>query len=250
MNCPFLVKVCTKCKRILIANENNFRKKKEGKYGLNSQCRTCLEIYTKEYNKKYRENNLEKVREKERSYYRNNKEKRKDYNKEYRKEHKEQLKDYNKEYRKENKEELKKKKQEYYKENREKILKKQQEYYKNNPHIGFNNAQKRRHKLESQGRGIFKEQWLEMMEFFDWKCAYSGIQLDKSNRSIDHMISLSNGGENEPWNCIPVLKKYNCEKYTSNMFDWFLQQDFFLEERMYKILEWITYSYMKWGKVE
>lgn len=248
MKCPFLIKVCAKCKRILVANENNFKRKKDGKYGLNSQCKNCFSQYQKEYNKRYREENLEKIKEKDKERYLDRKEEINEYNKKYRKEHKKELKDYQEKYREEHQEELKKKKQEYYKKNREEILEKSKEYYKNNPHIGFNNAQKRRHKLESQGRGITKEQWIEMMEFFNWECAYSGVQLNKNNRSIDHMVSLSNGGMNEPWNCVPSLRKYNCEKNAKNMFDWFLKQTFFSEEKMLKIFEWIAYAYMKWGR--
>ena len=32
MKCPFAIKVCTKCKKILVANEINFRKKKDGRH--------------------------------------------------------------------------------------------------------------------------------------------------------------------------------------------------------------------------
>ena len=31
MKCPFVIRVCTKCKRILVANKINYRKEKKGK---------------------------------------------------------------------------------------------------------------------------------------------------------------------------------------------------------------------------
>ena len=52
MKCPFKVKVCTKCKRILIACSDNFAKDKKGKYGFCGQCKICIKKYKKEWNKK------------------------------------------------------------------------------------------------------------------------------------------------------------------------------------------------------
>lgn len=244
MKCPFVIKVCTKCKRILVANEINFRKKKDGKYGCHSRCKICQ----KELDKEYRKNNIEEIRRKDKDRYQREKEKRKEYHKTYRNEHKEELKEKNKIYRNEHKEELKEKKKIYYENNKERILNRQKKYYEDNPEIAFNNAQKRRHKLKNQGRGITKEQWLEMMEFFEWKCAYSGLSLDKNNRSIDHIIPLCNNGLNEPWNCIPIFRNYNSKKYTNNMLTWYQQQEFYSEEKLLKIFEWISYAYIKWGE--
>lgn len=130
--------------------------------------------------------------------------------------------------------------------NKEHIKEKNKEWRENNPEKIFNNAQKRRHKLENQGRGISKDQWYEMMEFFNWKCAYSGIQLDKSNRSIDHIISLNENGLNEPWNCVPMYKNYNTSKHTNDMVAWYKQQPFYSEERLNKIYKWIEYAKNKW----
>ena len=40
-----------------------------------------------------------------------------------------------------------------------------------------------------------------MMDFFEWKCAYSDIYIggseNQSIRSIDHITALGNGGLNE-----------------------------------------------------
>ena len=63
-----------------------------------------------------------------------------------------------------------------YNENKDKdeYKKYKKEYRENNPEKIFNQNNKRRLREESQGNGITKEQWLEMMEFFQWTCAYSG----------------------------------------------------------------------------
>ena len=55
MKCPYCIKKCTKCGNLLVANEINFRKKKNGKYNLTSECKECL---NKRY-KAWRKNNLD-----------------------------------------------------------------------------------------------------------------------------------------------------------------------------------------------
>lgn len=199
MKCPFVIKVCSKCKRILVANETNFRKCKGGKGGLRSNCRNCEKIYDKQY-------------------------------------------------RKGNKDKIAKKKKEWYKENQEEIKDKQKQYRLKNPEKMFNRNNKRRKREENQGNGITKEQWLEMMQFFDWCCAYSGEVLNEDNRSVDHIIPLNKNGENEIWNCVPMRKSYNRSKYISDMLEWYIEQPFYSEERLNKIYKWIEYAKEKWEK--
>ena len=86
------------------------------------------------------------------------------------------------------------------------------------------------------------------MDFFDWKCAYSGEKLTKSNRSLDHIVSLNKNGENEIWNLVPMLKKYNSKKYTNDMLEWYILQPFYSEERLNKIYEWIKIAEEKYKK--
>ena len=85
-----------------------------------------------------------------------------------------------------------------------------------------------------------------MMIFFDWKCAYSGEKLTEDNRSIDHIIPLDKNGENEVWNCVPMIKNYNSSKKNKNVIEWYVQQPFYSEERLIKIQEWIKYAKIKY----
>ena len=199
---------------------------KSGKYGFSSICKICKNKYAKEYRDNNKEcyNNWYKDNKEKRSkqmsqYYKNNKEKRKEYGEQYYKNNKEEIKEHNKQWK------------------------------KDNPEKVFNSHNKRRLK-EEQGRGITKDQWIEMMEFFEWRCAYSGEYLggNSNNRSIDHIVPLSNGGLNEIWNCVPMLKSYNSSKNTKNMLEWYMKQDFYSEERLNKIYEWQQYAFNKWGK--
>ena len=114
--------------------------------------------------------------------------------------------------------------------------------------VAFNSRQKRRTKEERQGAGITKDQWLEMMKFFDWKCAYSGETLTKDTRSIDHIVPLNSGGDNMIWNCVPMLRSLNSSKHDKNMEKWYKEQSFYDPNRLAKIYEWQEYAYNKWGK--
>lgn len=218
MKCPYCIKQCNKCGRLLVANAINFSKKKKGKYGVRAECKECCHQYYKQYKKE----NSNKIKAKSKKYRKNNKEKINEYQREYREKHKNELNEYLKEYR------------------------------ENNQYKIFNYCSKRRLREETQGNGITKEQWLEMMNFFEWRCAYSGEYLGgKENndiRSIDHVIPLDKNGENEIWNCVPMKKKYNLNKYTKNWLEWYKKQPYFSEERLNKIYEWIKYAKDKWDK--
>ena len=248
MNCPYVFKKCTKCDVWLVACNINFSKTKRGKYGLRSYCKKCQ--------KKYREEHREEMIEYQKKYRKENKKKVSEYRKKYIEEHREELKQYYEE----RKEEYKR----YYEENRGKILERKRKYreehkeeileyskkYRQTPQgqvTHFNSNMKRRQTLQSQGKGMTVEQWVEMMEFFNWKCAYSNIPLNKNNRSIDHIKCLDNGGLNEIWNCVPMYKSYNSSKNTKDMLEWYQQQDFYSEERLQKIYEWQEYAYNKWN---
>ena len=243
MNIPYVFRKCTRCNEWLVANKINFTKKKSGKWGLNSHCRKC----EKKRNGQWRENNKEHKEEYDKQWRENNRE----YSKQYYEEHKEYAKECNKRWREEHKEEIKEKDKQYYEEHREERIEYSKQWRKNNPHVSFNSENKRRSKLENQGRGITKEQWQEMMAFFNWRCAYSEIQLIKGNRSVDHIVALSNNGLNEPWNCVPMYINYNSSKHKKvDVLDWYMEQEYFDIDRLDKIVEWQIYAYEKWGGEE
>lgn len=236
MICPYNVKVCTKCKKILIAHKINFNKgSNRSKYGLSSICREC----DRERQIKYKENK------------RIWKEKNPNYDKQYYQDNKEEKLQKANNYYYENRENILEKRKLYRETHKEEISERQKSYHKNNPQTSINQNNKRRQREENQGGGISKEQWLEMMIFFEWCCAYSGEYIggNSEHRTIDHIISLSKGGLNEIWNCIPCYDIYNYNKHTKEMEEWYKCQSYFLEKRLNKIYEWIEYAYNKWGRL-
>jgi 5-methylcytosine-specific restriction endonuclease McrA len=241
VKCPFCIKVCTKCGRLLVAYSGNFRKAKKGKWGLYASCKRC--------EKQYYEEHKEQIAEKSKQYYEENKEYYAEKSKQYYEENKEYYAEYMKQYYEENKEQIAERNKQYREENKEQIAEHMKQYREENPHIQFNAHNRRRSKEENQGNGVSKEQWLEMMIFFDFKCAYSGEKLSsKKVRTVDHIVALDNGGLNEVWNCVPMYRNYNTSKHTKDMEQWYRQQKYFSEERLEKIYQWIEYAYEKWGK--
>lgn len=275
MNCPYNIKICTKCGKLLIACSLNFVKSKSGKYGFKSWCKECNKKWKKQHyeenkeqilehnkqyyeenkkqilerNKQYREEHKEAIKEQKKQYYEENKE----YFKQYKEEHREEIKEYNKQYKEEHREYYEEYMKIYREEHKEEIKEQRKQYIEENPHIFLNDSNKYRlQKLqkENQGNGITKEQWYEMMEFFDWKCAYSGISLTKDNRSVDHIIPLNKNGEHEIWNCVPMHKNYNSGKRNNNMEEWYKKQEYYSKERLQKIYEWCEYAFNKYNSLK
>ena len=214
MNTPYVFKRCTKCGEYKVANTEYFRKKKRSKFGLCSQCKVCEQEYYKQW-------------------CQDNKEYKQEYNKQWHQDNKEYKQEYNKQWYQDNKEH----KQEYCKQ------------WRKTPQgqvVAFNAYQRRRAKEQNQGNGITVEQWQECMQFFDWKCAYSGKPLKKGNRSLDHITPLNLGGENEIWNLVPMFRNYNSSKNDKEMLEWYKEQPFYSEDRLKKIYEWQEYAYNKY----
>ena len=210
MNIPYVFKRCTKCGEIKLVTTEYFHKAKRGKFGLESQCKVCRQ----EYNKQWRQDNKEYIQE---------------YNKEYYQDNKEYFQECNKQWLQDNKE--------YHKE------------YRKTPQgqvVKFNSRCRRRTKEAALGNGITVEQWQECMQFFGWKCAYSGEPLKEGNRSLDHITPLNSGGDNEIWNVVPMYRNYNSSKNDKEMLEWYKEQPFYSEDRLKKIYEWQEYAYNKY----
>ena len=233
-------KRCTKCGELKPCTKEYYNKAKNGKWGYRSKCKECIKKESKqyrekhkeeikEYKKQYREEHKEEISEYQKQYYSENKE----YHKQYKEAHKEEIKEYKKQYYDEHKE--------YYKEYRKTeqgklVIRK----------VNHN----RRAKLNKAEGTYTNEQWIEMMQYFDYKCAYSGEELIEGvNYSIDHILAFENGGNNYIWNLCPMVKSYNSSKKDSLILEWYEQQPYYSEERLIKIYEWVEYAYNKWGKI-
>ena len=243
------MKKCSKCGEWLVASSVNFNKQKKGKYGLKSKCKECC--------KKYREQNKEAKAEYSKKYYEANKQAILEQQKEYKEQNKEAIAERGKKYREQNKEVIAERKKKYYEANKEALAERKKKYnkeYRQTPQgqvVEFNRHNRRRAKEQNQGKGVTAEQWLEMMNFFNWECAYSGKYIggDSKDRTIDHIEPLNNGGENEIWNCIPMDRSLNSSKSDKEMLEWYIKQPFCTAERLLKIYNWQEYAKNKYANL-
>jgi hypothetical protein len=120
------MKICITCNNEKEINE--FYKNKANKDGYNGKCKEC----TKEAVKKYREDNLEEVKERVNTYRKNNKDAAIAYNKKWREENKEYKKQKDREYRLSNVDKIKKRNKKYYANNKDILLEKSRNWIKEN----------------------------------------------------------------------------------------------------------------------
>lgn len=231
---------CMRCGRELPATEEYFKYTNKKKVRFKSWCKEC----EKEYQKAYREQHREKHKEYMKNYYKENKEELYEKEKIRRENNREEYLNYHRNYYKENKEKLDLDAKKYREEHKEEInvyhKNYRKEHEKEKRTYFFNRAAKDRYiNEECEFHHITTEEFLSIYEFFDNKCAYSGEELAKGNRSIDHIIPLDMGGTNELWNLVPCHIRYNASKCNKTMEEWYVNSDCFSEERLAKIYEWI-----------
>jgi 5-methylcytosine-specific restriction endonuclease McrA len=68
---------------------------------------------------------------------------------------------------------------------------------------------------------ITKEQWLEIMSTWEWRCAYCSAVLSDSNvRTIDHVIPLTRGGRHHVSNLVACCRPCNLSKKNRLLSEW------------------------------
>ena len=162
-------------------------------------------------NKYYKAN-----KEKFQQYYQDNWDTINERNKKYNKEHEEELKEYRKDYAK-----------------------------TISGKVSCFNSQSRRRFKENYIHDITIDMFSDMMEFFDYRCGYSGREFS-DNYTFDHIKSRSKGGEHAIWNIIPCIDKVNFNKHSKDFLTWYKSSEYYSKERLDKIEAWQLYSFNKW----
>ena len=175
-------KKCTKCKEVKDFDE--FPNFKKGKHGKAYQCKSCF----KDYFKKYKQDNKEKIKEYNKEYKQDNKEKIKDYFKKYKQDNKEKIKEYNKEYYSKNKDRLIKETSLYSKEKRE-----NDSLYKLRSIISHRIRQSIKTKgytKKTKTYNILKCEYDFFIEFLNG-VASNGYTYGVGNLHLDHVVPIS-----------------------------------------------------------
>ena len=76
--------------------------------------------------------------------------------------------------------------------------------------------------------GLSSSEWKNILEEFDYKCAYCGKSIDVEQ---DHLIPVNKGGAYIIGNIVPACRHCNASKGPKNVFDWYKEQEFYDEER-------------------
>lgn len=225
------IKVCARCKR-----EMSFEMFPLDKSTSDGMARYCIECKT-EYRKNRYNEHIEEEKERQRQYYKDNTECCKQYQKKnyyakrdkklenarvYRNKHSYRIRLAHKIWYANNKDKVKA----YFHTERVILMRR---IYANNRRI-----------MEMNAEGTYsKEDVRNALSFFDNKCAYTGAPLEERYH-LDHIVALKNGGTNYIWNIVPSNHSPNESKGTKDMELWFRQQEYFSEERLRKIYEWIN----------
>ena len=146
-----------------------------------------------------------------------------------------------KKHREKNKDKMKEYNKNYYENNKDKI----KEYRENNKDKMKGYVHKRRALELGNGGSYTKAQWLDTLEYFDYKCAYTG-ECIKHNCHVEHIVPLSKGGTSYIWNLVPSTASANLSKQNRDMEEWYREQEYFCEERLNKIYEYQKYMAAKY----
>lgn len=183
------IQICTKCKKEKQLRFFSFRNDSND---YRKQCKKCISdinriknkenrIENRKLNKQYRDNNIEKIRNKSKSYY---------------------IK---------NKEIILKKTKKYYEKNIEKMKEKSRIYFSSEKGKAVlkNNEYKRRAKKK---QGNVTSDYLVKLKLNAKKCYWCNCNLKNKTTHIDHYVPLSNGGTHTTDNLVVSCSKCNLSK--------------------------------------
>lgn len=233
-------KVCTKCKRELTVD--SFGKRHVGKNGLAPVCKECHKQHREEdktaiaeRSKQYRENNREIVAECNKQWRQNNRELVAGHSKQYREDNREILAEYIKQWRLDNDEYMK----QYRVDNKAVIVKQMKKYQQEHLEEFRVNNQAREARKRLLPSTLTAQQWENIKECFDGKCAYCGQKLPLTQ---EHVVPVTKGGGYTHNNIICACQSCNSSKGNRDFKTWFGKHEYYSEEREIKILKHLNYT--------
>lgn len=181
-----LTKRCSICGENKLISE--FHIKKTGKFGIGCICKPC----SKELHAKWYLKNTERVYIAVRKWQSSHSELKKQTQKEWNKNNSEKFRMYSSEWKKRNP---------------EKYL-----IYKRNREVRIINA---------PGNGWSVQEEKQLKKDYLFRCAYCG---KISKLTMDHVISINQGGEHSINNIVPACKSCNCSKKDTPLLVWLYQR--------------------------
>lgn len=202
-----VVKICAECGAEKPVSE--FYEKGNG--GLSSRCKSC----EANAQKRFREENKERIRERKRGYNARNKSKIDEYNRRYAREHSA--------------------------ENVARVQRWAQEHPERAKELAIASEQRRRARKAATESSFTKTDWEMCKAYFTapggLRCAYCGKLVSRPTQ--DHVVSLADGGGYTRNNIIPACRSCNSSKCDKEIWTWFRNQDFYSPEREKKIRDYL-----------
>jgi hypothetical protein len=122
------------------------------------------------------------------------------------------------------------------------------EWQRKNPDKTRGYNEKRKHKKHD----ITKKEWLSCKQYFDFQCAYCGLTEEENKKLYKQQLNKEhaiNNGANDISNCVPACKICNSEKNTSDINEWYNEQNLKFDIRKYsKITQWLNEDYLKYKR--
>jgi len=135
------------------------------------------------------------------------------------KENRERILEQHREYRRRNKERIKQYNRGYYETNKEYLKEYRLNYMRkwlktvDGRACNQRSKTKRRTKMREIVNTLTAQEWLNILEKHNFKCAYCGCQFNEDNLPTrDHIIPISRGGNNTKENVIPACLSCNDKK--------------------------------------
>lgn len=216
------MKTCSKCGKEKTLAEFGLSKNRPD--GHDIYCFECRRLIRK----KYRERNAQQIREAQA---------------EYRVKHAEDKREYDRKYREANREKIQQRRRDYYSANKDAEQARAKGWKDEHPEQfrAVHTAAKHRYRtqLRENGGGYTLDQLRECLDFFGYRCAYTGEPLTPDYH-IDHVVPVSKGGTNNINNIVPANPTPNIQKRDRDWVEWFKSSPYFSEERYRKIIEWLN----------
>lgn len=126
---------------------------------------------------------------------------------------------------------------------KQRLAGKQKEWQRNNP------EKIKQYTLNHRHHDITEKEWREDLKEFNYSCAYCGMTEEEHKRKTNqvlHKDHVDHNGYNDLRNAVPSCGSCNYKKWAFPMEEWYREQEFFSEERLQHINEWITEGYKEY----
>lgn len=242
-------KRCSKCGKEYPATKEYFYQR--GGDRLRPDCKTCTNVNSKEQRTRWKENNIEWVRERSRLYHLENKEREAQYSKEWREKNADHIKAHyinnreailkrqkenylsdkmpflirSKHYRENNKERVRQWQREWEERNKEYVKERRHQYYLSHKRQHSQRKRVYRHLKRANCGKMTSEQIQELLEWQNYRCMYCGTDISNDS-TIDHHIAVSQGGSNDITNLVMACRSCNSSKGNKNPFQWYKMREY------------------------